>query len=66
MLTETPRSVAPFGLSVVVPSFNEQNTILRVLDALLSLDMPGKKLEIIVVNDGSTDDTKNCVETVDD
>jgi glycosyltransferase involved in cell wall biosynthesis len=65
-LTHNPRSVVPFGLSIVVPSFNEQETILRVLDALLSLDMPGKKLEVIVVNDGSTDNTKHCVETVDD
>jgi glycosyltransferase involved in cell wall biosynthesis len=66
MLADVQRSVAPFGLSIIIPSFNEQDTIIRVLDALLSLDMPGKKLEIIVVNDGSTDDTKNCVESIDD
>jgi glycosyltransferase involved in cell wall biosynthesis len=66
MLTNVPRSVAPFGLSIVVPSYNEEDTILRVLDALLSLDMPGKKLEVIVVNDGSTDQTRRCVESIED
>jgi glycosyltransferase involved in cell wall biosynthesis len=66
MLTDVPRSIAPFGLSIIVPSFNEQDTIHRVVDSLLSLDMPGKKLEIIVVNDGSTDNTKLCVEAIDD
>lgn len=59
-------SLMPFGLSIIVPAYNEARTILRVLDDLLCLDIPGKRLEIIVVNDGSTDATKRQVESVDD
>src|ERR1035441_3627778 len=55
-----------FRLSIIVPSYNEHSTILRVLDALLSLDIPGKELEIIVVNDGSTDDTRTLLDSFDD
>jgi glycosyltransferase involved in cell wall biosynthesis len=49
-----------------VPAYNEDRTILRVLDELLSLDIPGKKLEIIVVNDGSTDATGDHLDSIDD
>jgi glycosyltransferase involved in cell wall biosynthesis len=56
----------PFGLTIIVPAYNEGKTILRVLDELLCLDVPGKKLEIIVVNDGSTDATRERVDSIDD
>jgi dolichol-phosphate hexosyltransferase len=58
--------LAPFRLSVIVPSYNERLTILNVLDSLLSLDVPGKELEIIVINDGSTDGTQELLDTFDD
>jgi dolichol-phosphate hexosyltransferase len=57
---------SPFRLSVIVPSYNERATILQVLDSLLSLDIPGKELEIIVVNDGSTDGTYALLENFED
>ena len=66
MFTDPAVHLAPFGLTIVVPSYNEHVTISHVLDALLSLDMPGKKLEIIVVNDGSTDATRDHIESFDD
>ena len=66
MFTKPAGQLTPFGLTIIVPSYNEHLTIGRVLDALLSLDMPGKKLEIIVVNDGSTDATRECIESFDD
>lgn len=56
----------PFGLSIIVPAYNEDKTILRVLDDLLCLDVPGKKLEIVVVNDGSTDATRKRIDSIDD
>lgn len=43
-------------LSIVVPVFNEVNTIGNVLQKLLSLKLSCEK-EIIIVNDGSTDGT---------
>jgi glycosyltransferase involved in cell wall biosynthesis len=56
----------PFRLSIVVPSYNERSTILSVLDALLSLDIPGKELEVILVDDGSTDGTELLLDDFDE
>lgn len=66
MTIESPRELAPFRLSVIVPSYNEGSTILRVLDQLLSLDIPGKQLDIIAVDDGSTDRTGALLDEFDD
>jgi glycosyltransferase involved in cell wall biosynthesis len=66
MITETSSGKAPFRLSIIVPSFNEHSTIPRVLDDLLSLDIPGKELEVIIVNDGSTDGSHDLIESLDD
>jgi dolichol-phosphate hexosyltransferase len=66
MFPSSSSDSAQFRLSIIVPSYNERSTILKVLDNLLSLDVPGKELEIIVVNDGSTDGTQALLETFDD
>jgi glycosyltransferase involved in cell wall biosynthesis len=47
-------TAAPPYLSVLMPALNEGRTIDTVLDAVLGLDLP---LEVILVDDGSTDDT---------
>jgi len=44
-------------IAIVMPSFNEQDAIGRSLRALLALDYPVSKLQLIAVNDGSSDDT---------
>ncbi len=44
-------------VAVIVPCWNEESTITSTLQSLLTLDYPTNKLEIIVVNDGSTDNT---------
>jgi len=46
-------------LSIVVPAYNESQTIERVINRLL--EVPLEK-EIIVVDDGSTDDTAGILE----
>ena len=45
------------AVSIIVPVKNEENVVGRLLDALLSLDYPSDKKEIIVVDDASTDRT---------
>jgi cellulose synthase/poly-beta-1,6-N-acetylglucosamine synthase-like glycosyltransferase len=42
---------------IIVPCFNEEKTLAKTLNSLLELDYPKKQLEIIVVDDGSKDNT---------
>jgi glycosyltransferase involved in cell wall biosynthesis len=49
-------------LSIIVPAFNEAQTIETVLRALLALPCPIR--EILVVDDGSKDDTRSIVNNV--
>tara|TARA_Y100000310_G_scaffold343799_1_gene453094 strand:+ start:6233 stop:7465 length:1233 start_codon:yes stop_codon:yes gene_type:complete len=49
-------------VSVIVPAYNEEKTITKTISSLLNLDYPKDKLEIIVVDDGSTDDTYKVAE----
>lgn len=42
---------------IVVPCFNEERTVAESIKSLLALSYPKEKLEIMVVDDGSTDGT---------
>lgn len=42
-------------VTILVPAFNEEERIARTLDSLIAVNYP--HLEIIVIDDGSTDDT---------
>lgn len=44
-------------LSIIVPVYNEGETVAKVLDRVLAVDLLGWKREIIVVDDCSTDRT---------
>ena len=44
-------------VAIVMPAFNEEEAIAASLSSLLALDYPAELLEIVAVNDGSTDDT---------
>lgn len=50
-------------VSVLVPAWNEEKTVTKTLRSLSHLDWPNDKLEIIVINDGSTDKTSQKVRT---
>lgn len=45
------------SVAVIVPCWNEAATVGATCDSLLALDYPKEKLEIILVDDGSTDAT---------
>lgn len=49
-------------VSVVVPAYNEEESIGKTIESLMKLDYPKDMLEIIVVNDGSKDNTGKIVE----
>ena len=44
-------------VAMLVPCFNEEKTIGGTVDSLLALDYPKDKLQIILIDDGSTDGT---------
>ncbi len=44
-------------IAIVMPGFNEEEAIAHSLRSLLELDYPPEKLELVAVNDGSTDAT---------
>jgi cellulose synthase/poly-beta-1,6-N-acetylglucosamine synthase-like glycosyltransferase len=52
------------AISLLVPAHNEGLVIAGTLEALVRLEYPAEKLEILVVNDGSSDDTGSQVHAV--
>ena len=47
-------------LSVIIPAYNEQNTIATILDAVAAVELiGGVQKELIVVNDASSDETES-------
>lgn len=48
-------------VSVIVPAYNVENYISRCLDSLINQTL--KEIEIIVINDGSTDSTGDIIES---
>lgn len=53
----------PF-VSIAIPAYNEERKIRPTVASLLKLDYPKGKYEIIIVNDGSTDKTKEAVKNI--
>ncbi|MEK7460350.1 MAG: glycosyltransferase [Patescibacteria group bacterium] len=48
--------------TIIVPCWNEEKTVSKTIDSLLRLDYPKRKLEIVIVDDGSTDHTWEVVQ----
>ncbi|MBI2107704.1 glycosyltransferase family 2 protein [Candidatus Woesearchaeota archaeon] len=44
-------------VTIVVPSYNEEKNIAVCIDSIINSSYPGEKMEIICVDDGSTDST---------
>jgi hyaluronan synthase len=51
-------------IAVVMPAFNEEDAVANSVGSLLAVDYPPEKLDIVVVNDGSTDGTLREIERV--
>jgi len=54
------RDIEP-TVSMVISVYNEEKIIARKIENAMNLEYPAEKLEILVVSDGSTDDTENIV-----
>jgi hypothetical protein len=48
-------------LSVIVPVFNEANTVAQVLEGVAARNIPGLDLEVVVVESGSSDGSRDIV-----
>jgi cellulose synthase/poly-beta-1,6-N-acetylglucosamine synthase-like glycosyltransferase len=48
-------------VSILIPAYNEEKTISKTISSILDLDYPKEKIQIIVINDSSTDKTAEVV-----
>jgi glycosyltransferase involved in cell wall biosynthesis len=48
-------------LSIIMPVYNEQDTLAEILDQVRAVDLPDVEKEIIVVDDGSTDGAREIL-----
>lgn len=62
MVTPPPHAAGDTVVSVVIPAFNEAAFIGELLQRILALRIGGFALEIIVVDDGSDDETASIAE----
>ncbi len=52
-------------LSVVMPAYNEKRTIREIVGRVLAVDLGGLDRELVIVDDGSTDGTRDLLRTMD-
>ncbi|PIT91356.1 hypothetical protein COU17_01005 [Candidatus Kaiserbacteria bacterium CG10_big_fil_rev_8_21_14_0_10_49_17] len=58
-----PKKITRYpSVAVIVPCFNEERTIAATIRSLLALQYPKSKLEIILVDDGSTDGSASILQ----
>src|SRR3989344_7869607 len=51
-------------LSIIIPAYNEQDTIEEVIYRIKNADIDANEKEIIVVDDGSTDNTRDIIQRI--
>lgn len=51
-------------LSVVIPAYNEERTVAETIQRVRAVDLGGVELEIVVVDDGSQDQTREILKTI--
>ena len=49
-------------LSIIVPAYNEENSIIKILEKVAETEIEGVNKEVIVIDDCSTDKTLNLLE----
>ena len=51
-------------LSIVIPVYNEKETIRKVIDIVQSVEIGEIKKELVIIDDCSKDGTKNILESI--
>ena len=44
-------------VSILIPAYNEEKTIIGTMESVMNINYPKNKLDVIVINDGSSDGT---------
>lgn len=57
-----PRLTAPVTLSIIIPVFNEAETVVEGVHAVLGVDIPGVDLEVVIVESNSSDGSRELVQ----
>ena len=52
-------------LSVIMPAYNEQATIREIVGRVLAVEIPGVSKELVIVDDGSKDSTRDILKELD-
>lgn len=66
--TKRKKSISAFpsdalpSVTIIVPCWNEEKTLTKTITSLLELTYPREKLSIFIIDDGSTDATRNVAE----
>ncbi|MDP1728747.1 MAG: glycosyltransferase family 2 protein [archaeon] len=55
-LFDSPKMTKEYGISVLIPAYNESKTLANTIQAIYNVDYNNIK-EVIIINDGSKDDT---------
>ena len=62
-LSTPPGPLSSPLISIVVPVYNEARTVADVIQRLIAIDLPAPR-EILVINDGSTDGTREVLDKI--
>jgi glycosyltransferase involved in cell wall biosynthesis len=65
MLVPPPVKPVYTTLSIIVPVFNERRTVLQLLQSVMSQDVGGLAKELVIVDDFSTDGTREFLQEMD-
>ncbi len=57
-----PEPKKDYFITLLIPAYNEEKNIARTIEHVATLNYPKDKLEIIAINDGSTDNTREVIE----
>ncbi len=52
-------------ISIIIPAFNEEECLPQCLDSIFNLEYPREKFEVIVIDNGSTDRTREIAASYD-
>ena len=59
------REVELPSLTILMPVFNERSTVMAAIDDVLGADLPVSTRELVIVDDGSTDGTRDLLARAD-